>query len=304
VLGTSRVNVFNVESSTKRTEERSRSRAPVSPWTSRDFRSAPGCRRRRGGTAYRTDFIASRDRVTVNAEPDSPPARRAALRLRRVREPQVAGCGCPSDGHGGAAADRGVRARSTAGPPARTDPAIKLDPKNARTTTPSGRCACTTRTTRGRAETSRLKLDPAYAEGHNSLGLIYLSQGKLPRPPPSSARRWKTFVLDAGMPPTTWARRLPAEGFPCGRGLSALWRSSRTIPRAVRTGMLHAARAACRRRKSLHDGPAVAPRRRSHPVRVGHGALQLGRRSEAVVQFRRVAELDPAGDLGSSRAPT
>ena len=151
--------------------------------------------------------------------------------------------------------------------------------------------------------TQAIKLDPGFAEGHNSLGLIYLSQGKIAE----AAAEFQKALENLSYPtPEYAAYNLGKASYQLkdfAVAAESYERSLAILPNnpdaRFELGMSYAqlgrlADAEKAFTAALQMRPDVARTR----YELGMVLFKLGRRSEAVVHFRRVVELDPAGDLG------
>ncbi len=183
--------------------------------------------------------------------------------------------------------------------------AIKLDPKNARYHHTLGTLYLYNQDlpSAERETLLALKLDPGLAEGHNSLGLIYLSQGKLRE----SAAEFRKALLNLSYPtPEYAAYNLGKASYllkDFADAAEAYERSLAILPNnpegRFELGMCYAqlgrlVDAEKAFTAALQLRPDVARTR----YELGMVLFKLGKGSEAFVQFRRVVELDPAGDLG------
>ena len=148
-----------------------------------------------------------------------------------------------------------------------------------------------------------LKYDPGFAEGHNNLGLIYLSQGKLSE----AAAEFRKALENLSYPtPEFAAYNLGKAAYQLkdfAAAAEAYERSLAILPDnpegRFELGMCYSQLG---RLADAEKAFTAALQERPDAARtcyeLGMVLFKLGRRDEAAAQFRRVVELDPAGNLG------
>ena len=152
-----------------------------------------------------------------------------------------------------------------------------------------------------------LRVDSSLAEGHNQLGLIYLAQEK----PSEAAAQFRQALANLSYPtPEYAAYNLGKASYQLGdyaAAAEAYERSRRILPNTpegqfglgmsyVKLGRLVEAERAFT--ATLQFWPDHVRTR----YELGMVLFKLGRRAAAAGQFGRVAELDPAGELGLRQA--
>jgi len=183
--------------------------------------------------------------------------------------------------------------------------AIKLDPRNARYHQTMGTLYLYNQDYQAaeRETLFSLKLDPSYAEGHNNLGLIYLSQGKLSE----AAAEFRKALENLSYPtPEYAAYNLGKAAYllkDFAVAAEAYERSLAILPENAEgrfeLGMCYTQLGRLAdAEKAFTAALLLRPDAARTRYELGMVLFKLGRRGEAAAQFRRVVELDPAGDLG------
>jgi len=183
--------------------------------------------------------------------------------------------------------------------------AIKLDPKNARYRLTLGTLYLYNQDyPAAERETLRaLDLDPSLADARNNLGMVYFAQGRLSE----AATQFRKALEDLSYPtPEYAAYNLGKVSYQLGdyaAAAEAYERSLAILPNnpdgRFELGMCYARLGRLvEAERAFTTALQLRPDSARTRYELGMALFKLGRRGEAAAQFRRVVELDSAGELG------